>query len=306
MTKKLRQEDQLAGMVMAECRKRGIAASVIHSKMSQDSYKLVNSKNGDPEYIIRNDMRRVFRGYLSKVALNHVLLNNERWPFVLSTPTNADITIGIDVKYNTAGLLLVGARGQHIRILRETSKQKEQLSTKQLQAYLVKILKEELDANTKPIKHIVIHRDGRMFDCELKGCKAAIQQLIQTGKLDVKVELTVIEIPKTSPARVRLFEIGKESKSREYTNNPHVGDYHIVGDEGYVCSTGWPFLRHGTAKPLHAKKVYGALPIKQCLEDIYHLTTLTWSMPEGCARFPITIRLNDRFLREIATGIRFR
>jgi hypothetical protein len=39
----------------------------------------------------------------------------------------------------------------------------------------------------------------------------------------------------------------------------------------------------------------------QCLEDVYALTVLAWTRPESCSRFPITIRLNDRFLRDEAT-----
>src|SRR6516162_997920 len=41
-------------------------------------------------------------GYLQNVALNKILLTNNFWPFVLATPLHADLTIGIDVKNQTA------------------------------------------------------------------------------------------------------------------------------------------------------------------------------------------------------------
>jgi hypothetical protein len=40
--------------------------------------------------------------------------------------------------------------------------------------------------------------------------------------------------------------------------------------------------------------------LEQLLEDIYRLTTLAWTRPEDCTRYPITIKLNDRRLFEDA------
>ena len=45
----------------------------------------------------------------------------------------------------------------------------------------------------------------------------------------------------------------------------------------------------------------GTLPFSDALEDLYSLTALTWTQPEGCARYPITIKLNDRILADAAT-----
>jgi len=42
------------------------------------------------------------------------------------------------------------------------------------------------------------------------------------------------------------------------------------------------------------------MTIEQLLEDVYRLTTLAWSRPEDCTRYPITIKLNDRRLFEDA------
>jgi hypothetical protein len=47
--------------------------------------------------------------------------------------------------------------------------------------------------------------------------------------------------------------------------------------------------------------VEGPLPIEKCLEDIYFLSALALTKPDDCARYPVTIKLNDRFLGEEAT-----
>jgi hypothetical protein len=47
--------------------------------------------------------------------------------------------------------------------------------------------------------------------------------------------------------------------------------------------------------------VEGPLPIEKCLEDIYCLSALALTKPDDCTRYPITTKLNDRFLGEEAT-----
>ena len=43
------------------------------------------------------------------------------------------------------------------------------------------------------------------------------------------------------------------------------------------------------------------MPLVECLEDFYSLSTLTWTRPEDCTRNPITIKLTDRYLGEDAS-----
>jgi hypothetical protein len=46
--------------------------------------------------------------------------------------------------------------------------------------------------------------------------------------------------------------------------------------------------------------VDGTFPFEYCVEDIYALSALTWTYPEGCTRYPITLKLNDRILAAAA------
>ena len=115
---------------------------------------------GKPKYRMREDRRKTLIGYLRGVALNKVLLTNERWPFVLATRMHADITIGFDVKHHTAGLVIVGGNGGDIRWLPKESKQKERLLEDQTQGYLMEIIRAEAKDRSEPIRVIVIHRDG--------------------------------------------------------------------------------------------------------------------------------------------------
>jgi hypothetical protein len=293
-------EDELAAMVIGELRKSDVCVSVIHSTVPQECYELRSSSDGELRYKPIGSKLGKLNGYLRNVALTKVYLTNQCWPFVLHTPLNADITIGIDVKQNTAGFLIVGKNGGEIRALLKTSRQKEHLFEDQTAAYLVEILRAESTASSLPILTIVIHRDGRIFRSEINGVHRAIGILKQEGVLNSEATVTIVEIPKTSPVHLRLFDTTGTGGAPD-VQNPEVGAYHIVDTrDGYLCSTGRAFPRRGTVRPLHVRRIEGPLSIEQCLEDVYYLTVLAWTRPEDCTRYPITIKLNDRFLGEEA------
>lgn len=297
----LRGEDQLAAMVIRELRELNITAAVIHSAMGRESYVLGKGKGGQPQYFPRDSARKKLSGYLRNVALNKVLLTNQRFPFVLATPLHSCITIGIDVKHHTAGLVVVGRSGEKLRSFCRTSRQKEKLREEQMEKYLIEIISDEATARREPARVIVIHRDGRVFPSEIAGAKKAIERLRSNGIIASDATLTILEIAKTPQAPARFFEI-LERDGEELIDNPQIGLHRIVGEtEGYLCTTGRAFPRPGTVDPLHVRHIEGPLPLEKCLEDIYCLSALALTKPDDCARYPVTIKLNDRFLGEEAT-----
>jgi hypothetical protein len=297
------QHDLLAALVVKELMKKyELYAATIHSTMGQDCYASNYNKQGQPFYSVSDFQRGKLQGYLRAVALNKVLLTNERWPFGLATPSHADITIGIDVKHHTAGYIVINKNGNRIWTLAPImSRQKEQLSTAQVRECLIEILNKEVDRNNEPILSIVIHRDGRMYECEIEGAKQAIETLKSQGVLLKDATLTILEISKSAPASLRLFDLKDRSGEVSGVENPQIGCYHILGKDGYICSTGKPFLKQGTVQPLHVRYIEGVLSFEQCLEDIYFLTCLTWTKPDDCSRYPITTKINDRRLSEDAS-----
>ncbi len=175
---------------------------------------------------------------------------------------------------------------------------KERLSSEQIKSCLVEVLSKEAEQAPYSLVRIVIHRDGRIYGCEIEGAKQAVDLLKTKGILPENAALTILEISKSAPVSLRLFSI--VSSSAQIVNNPQIASYRIVGNDGYICATGRPFLRHGTVNPLHVRYVDGELAFESCLEDIFYLTALTWTKPDDCSRHPITTKLNDRRLREDA------
>jgi hypothetical protein len=294
-------EDQLAAMVMRELReRRDILAAIIHSDLPKLAYREEQDRNGERLY--RRDPRyhSRFSGYLRNVALNHVLLNNHRWPFILETKLHADLTIGLDVKRNTCGLVVVAANGARVRWFFKTSRQKEKLLVDQVDAYLTQLIREEAAVCNRPIGDIVLHQDGRAWPPHVEGAKRALKRLKDEGAVAPDADLTVLEISKSSPAPLRLFKLRPGSGDLTATENPQVGRYYISGEEAYLCTTGRAFPRPGTVRPLHVRSVVGSRPFEHSLEDLFCLT-LPWTRPEDCTRHPITLKLNDRFLRAEAS-----
>lgn len=298
---RLRKEDQLAAMVVREFRQRGITAAVLHTAMGRECYELRRYAGHPPQYEVRPNQRSKFTGYLRGVALNTVLLTNQRWPFALATPLHADVVIGVDVKHRTAGLIVLGSNGATVRTIYKTSMQKERLLREQFCAYFVEIIRMEASTSVKPLTTILTQRDGKLFASEREGAGDAMKLLRQENTLPGEATLTITEIPKKEPVSLRLFDVTRGSKDLR-VQNPQIGSYYAAGpSDGYLCATGRAFRRKGSVHPLHVYRVEGPMSIEECLEDLYFLTSLAWTRPEDCTRDPITTKLNDRFLGEEAT-----
>ena len=297
--KKTREHDELSVMIVSRLFKEfGIRAAVNHSRMGSECYELVD---GDCNYRIRQNKRRKLLPYLTNVALNKILLVNERWPFVLGTPLHADLTVGIDVKGNTAGFTLINRTGNIIHPYCKSSRQKEKLTTEQVSHEFARLVRQEAQFIEPPAMNIVVHRDGRSYESEIEGLRRTMDSLRQDGTIDANAKLTVLEVAKTSPAPLRLFDVGQDRQGNTTVSNPQVGCYMPSEDEAYLCTTGNPFKHPGTSKPIHVRYVEGEMPLAECLEDFYSLSTLTWTRPEDCTRNPITIKLTDRYLVEDAS-----
>jgi argonaute-like protein implicated in RNA metabolism and viral defense len=100
---------------------------------------------------------------------------------------------------------------------------------------------------------------------------------------------------------LRLFDVNDQN-GRPWVENPQIGTYCIINDtDGYLCATGRAFPKSGTVRPLHVRRLEGSLTLEQCLEDVFYLTCLAWTRPDDATRYPITVKLNDRFLGEEAS-----
>ena len=275
----------------------GLNAAIIHTEIAKKAYGSM-TRGDATRYIVKDSERGRFSGYLRNVALNKILLTNGKWPFILDTPLHADVIIGIDVKNNTAAFTLIANGGKIIRLSTSPSRQKEQLLKAQVTQFVSDLICQEGPHFESRPRQIVIHRDGRTWPVEIEGVKEACRQLVKDGYLDQGWQLTVVEIAKSAPAPLRLFNVKPSNRGQGiYVENPMVGNWiQTASNEGYVCTTGQPFRIPGTSNPLHIRRATGNMSIEHCLSDIFSLSCLTWTRPEGATRLPVSIKLCDRSL----------
>ena len=294
------EHDQLAAMLMTKLREQELFVSIIHTKVPGESYRLIQHASNGPAYMAIPQKGSRLTGYLRNVAINKVLLTNERWLFVLSTPLNADLTIALDVQNNTACFTLLGKSGPSIRTEISHSRDKEKLAQAHVKKVLLDILRQETSLGIDEVESIMLLRDGQLFKSEINGVKDAIATLHNEGLMK-GTSVSFVEIHKTSAVSFRLFEVETQHGGKERVENPGLGQYHVLnGRSGYICSTGREYLRQGTAQPLSVRYVEGTMPFGRVLEDVYGQTCLALTRPEGCSRLPFSLRLTDIRLAEHA------
>lgn len=301
-SKRMHKEDELANLVLTECRKRELFVSIIHTKVSRDSYEFIQDNEGGEWKLIRDrKIRGKYRGYIQNVVLNKVLLLNSLWPFVLKTKLNSDIIIGVDVKNNTAGFTVIHQTGEKLTFYESTSEQKEQLSREHIRKKINEIIINEQRLDRRKIKNIVIHRQGTLFPSERKGVSEALKILAKQRAIEEGFTCTFVEVRTTSRMPYRLFRIeNRPGRQEEYITNPYIGTYRKVSEnEAFICTTGQPYLHQGTTKPLHILK-QGHMTIEDAIEDVFYLSNLTWTKIDDCSRLPISVKFTDIRLREIA------
>lgn len=296
--------DETAALVVSEClNDYHVRVSIMHTRILEMCYGH-EEVNGEVKYYVKpginKKLERLYQGYLFGVAVNQVLLNNERWPFILSTPLHSDLVVGIDVKQHIAGFTFVDKFSKNILSAWDKSQNKEKLSSDQVSRILVENITKFAEFSAQPIKNLTFHRDGRIFQTEKSGIESAINLLIKTDVLLSDASYTIIEIPKNSKVPFRLFEVTEafniwnEHKDNGKVLNPQMGTYTILNEhEAYVCTTGREFKKTGTSKPLYVKYDSGTMSFKHILEDIYFLSHLAYTKPDDCSRNPITIKMTD-------------
>lgn len=307
--KEKRKHDELAALVVWQFQQEyNITASIMHSQTLEACYTY--KPNGtNPGYYILPESRGLYSGYIQGVALNQVLLNNERWPFILETPLHADLTIGVDVKRHIAGFTFIDKVSKNILTKDDKTINKEGLAKSQVIRMLTKYITIQVKHAGYPIKRIVLHRDGRLFRQERQGALEAIQILIQKNILPVDATLSFAEIPKHSISPFRMFNISeefdiiKQDEDNGLVSNPESGSWvPINGREAFLCTTGREYTQHhGSTRPLYIKTEPNGLTMEQILEDIYFLSCLTYTKPDDCSRYPLTIKITDRRINTLGS-----
>jgi len=227
-------------------------------------------------------------------------------PWVLAEPLHYDLYIGIDTLYgHICYHFLYGTGGRFIRtelghaIAR--GRMQEAIKKPEIQGRLIENIRRIVEEGFE-IKSIVIHRDGRWWQSESDGLRAAMGYLKSNNILPSDIKYSVVEIRKVHKP-IKLFT---KAKSYPYFQNPLPGTYLVLNPNDVILTTTgrpgeWDTPDGRTARTILLKVVEtigGDFDAVKIAEDAYRLTHLNWSAPDIEINLPVTIRWTDEALRE--------
>jgi hypothetical protein len=266
----------------------------VSAKKVRSFHKMVPA-NGKVFYEVDGGQERNYTSYLRYTALGLIIVNR-RWPWVLDLPTHYDAYIGVDVLRNTAAFTFFYEGGRKCFVRLEESPQREKVPRKKVFAVIYRYLKEDLQANSRPLRSLIFRRDGRAFSAEVLGFRDAVAKLLQEGVLPKEIKVGVMEVHKTFAPGLRLVAEGRDGLL-----NPQIGSWQELNQrDAILCTTGYPFRFDGTVKPLYLRLVLGDLELAKVLEDTFAMSQLCWPVPNRCMRLPIDLKLCDDLLRATA------
>lgn len=257
-------------------------------------------KNGETKWVVRQGKEGKYRSYLQLLALGYLMVNR-KWLWKLAEGTlKHEVHVGIDVYKGVAVFTFIYGDADLITFRVSRATRPEKLSAD----HVAEILTENLGADLAQLrltpKSIIFHRDGLIFDSEIRGINRAISYL-QNPQMDVlpaDVRVGIVEIHKRSSTRPRVYR-----RHQGGFANPRMGTCVRLGrHEAAVLTTGEPMLRRGTAHPLYVEVVSGDVDVVEVVHDIYALSHLAFTAPGSCLRLPFTIALADHILREATPG----
>src|ERR1043166_4448109 len=201
--RKPRKEDPLAAYALQMLFDEfDIRAAVMHTEVGTECYR-IQTANGEMAYAAAPAMRGKLSGYVRAVALNKVLLTNEKWPFVLAEPTYADLVIGVDVKRHHVGLTVVGLGGEYIRTYPGKCRFAEQIQADEFERLFIHSVRRYCEETGQLAKTICGHRDGRMDEPEQQGGNSGMEYLLGEGFVAPGASLTFVVIPKRKRSPLR-------------------------------------------------------------------------------------------------------
>lgn len=250
--------------------------------------------------MVPHHLERDYRSYILNLALGYLLVNR-KWLWKLAEGTLRNkIHVGIDVYDGIAVFTFIYGDADLITFHISESERPEKLSADQVAEALVENLGAELRNLDLDDISIVFHRDGKLYESELRGIRRAIDVLqnIDRNPLPKDVKIGIVEIHKTSSARPRIYRWFH----RNFVN-PEMGTCVRLGKyEAAVATTGEPLIGSGTAHPLYIEVVAGNINVMDIAHDIYALSHLAFSAPGRSRSLPFTIALADHILRESTPG----
>lgn len=260
-------------------------------------------------YSVPDGLMRNFISYRANTLFEQLIIN-KKWAFALAKNLNHDLYIGIDAHEFYAGFCFFFGNGEKIvfevdKVSKGTgSFRNEKINYKVISDKIFSVLSRHLSVADEQPKSIVILRDGVSYGEEEKALADAMLRLSNENLLDkAAVKTGVIDVAKSSAVPVRAAGFNGNYRSLE---NPECGTYFFMNKkDAFIFNTGKPYSVPGSSKPIHVSFTCGDIDFEKALEDIFHLTQITFSSPDRPTSLPLPLKLIDTLIRDVAHGYDF-
>jgi len=206
------------------------------------------------------------------------------------------IDVGHDRRYFSLSLLISRAKEKNPSIwvdslaVVKSDHQHESINEIILAEQLVVLLQRARRSHFDAIRSLLIFRNGRIFEAELRGiCQRAVPVLVTEGLLASDARVDVIDFRKESLTVVRLWET-----EGDQIRNPREGTaVQLTPEMVVVASTGEATVHQGTAQPF-VLVGNGCCPaILDAAKAAFDAAQLNFSSPTVAQHDPLTLKRTD-------------
>lgn len=234
---------------------------------------------------------------MNSLALLSIL---EAVPFKSDTLGDYDAQLAIDVghdrRFSALSLTIVRDENENPPFISRSDvcdkpdTQHEMINPVLLSDQVVALFDAVFRKSYKPVRSMLIMRDGYMSQQELTGITGAVTILKHKGYLSPDSKVDIVDLRKDTMKSLRLWEVDKKGE----INNPLEGTAVRLNQETIVlATTGSSTLHQGTAEPIVLKSNGNCSDLGAAAKSVFAGAQLNWFSPSVAQRLPLALKITD-------------
>jgi hypothetical protein len=234
---------------------------------------------------------------MNSLALLSIL---EAVPFKTNTLGNYDAQLAIDVghdrRFSALSLTIVRNEEENPPFLSRSDvsnkpdTQHEMINPVLLSDQVVALFDAVFRKSYKPVRSMLIMRDGYMSEKELTGIMGAITILKNKDYMSPDSRVDIVDLRKDTMKSLRLWEVDEKGE----ISNPLEGTaVHLNQETIVLATTGSSTLHQGTAEPIVLKSNGNCPDLAAAAKSVFSGAQLNWFSPSVAQRLPLALKITD-------------
>ena len=206
------------------------------------------------------------------------------------------VDVGHDCRHYGLSALIVRTKGTapEFRLQTEISPKAdakhESINPVILRDEVVNLFRTLWPKRAEPLRSLLFVRDGRICGQEATGIEEARQRLIADGILAATARVEVVDFPKNTSRRVRLWDVREPGRVENVVEGTAL---EISRDTVILANTGRTTLRQGTVEPVAIIAQSQTERLRDAAKTCFFAAQLNWSNPRVAQRLPLPVSRTD-------------